>query len=87
VELFAGVLFSTHPSIGFHFPSLGSSIILTMRGGVAIGIEGKLKTKWLIAVWCCVVYCWFSASSHLLDPLIVFLFMVHGAPYFAAVPY
>ena len=40
---------------------------------------------------CCVVLCgvyrWFSASSHRLDPLIAFLFMLHGAPYFAAVPY
>jgi hypothetical protein len=60
---------------------------LTVRGGVAICIEGKRKIKWLIGVWHCVVYCWLSASSHCLDPLIVFLFMVRGAPYFAALPF
>jgi hypothetical protein len=87
VELFGGRLLSTHPSIRFHFPSLGWTITFTVVGGVAIAIEGKLKNKWFIAVWCCMVHCWFSASSHRLDPPIVFLFMVHWAAYFAAVPY
>jgi hypothetical protein len=51
-----------------------NKILLTVRCGVTIDIEGELKTKWLIVVLCGVVWCIVSSSHHL-DPLIVFLFM------------